>query len=403
MIACQKRLILEPPEGVSWASKMVLNPAMIQHPTRTNEVHMLFRATGPCEELRLSDKPLPYPISLGYGVSYDYGETWDFDFDRPALAPAVKYDKKDIYLPDGRVNYANGCIEDPRLFYFENKLYLSVASRVFPPGPYWEKDDPEQCMPDWVFSDTEIEPAIRDNFTVSVLYKVNLGALSARDYDSAFEYIGPISDPAMGDNRDVFLFPERIMIEGEKRVACLHRPMNPKLYDVGKKLNKPSIFITSANSISDLVAGRVKHHVLAEPEYDWESNRIGASWTPLKLAQGIWMLPYHGKQDSIVGYTQSFMVLEEKRRSIPQIIVRKPARILYANEPWELGTDFPTPCMFTCSGLLINGHRLLMGYGAADQKVGLVEVEMSDLFNALMSTVSDMDYVEDEPVKIGVA
>ncbi len=69
------------------------------------------------------------------------------------------------------VNYANGCIEDPRLFEFEEDIYLSAACRAFPPGPYWEYDDPLQCMPDWVTSESYVfVPAVKEkqhsNFAV---------------------------------------------------------------------------------------------------------------------------------------------------------------------------------------------------------------------------------------------
>jgi beta-1,2-mannobiose phosphorylase / 1,2-beta-oligomannan phosphorylase len=57
----------------------------------------------------------------------------------------LKYEKNELFVDDSfnrkNINYANGCIEDPRLFYFANELYLSIACRVFPPGPYWDHDD----------------------------------------------------------------------------------------------------------------------------------------------------------------------------------------------------------------------------------------------------------------------
>ena len=383
MLDCKKHLILEPPKDCVWASKMVLNPAMIQDPEQENIIHMLFRATGPCENKRLKNKPLPYPISLGYAVSHDYGESWEFDFNRPALAPALKYRREDVIKPDETINYTNGCIEDPRLFYFENRLYLSAACRVFPPGPYWEKDDPRQCMPEWAKDDVNIKRAVRENYTVSVLFKVNLSALAAHDYDSAFEYAGPLHDPEAGDNRDVFLFPERIGISGKKKVVCLHRPMKPAEYLSGTSLSKPSIFIATADSIEQLATDKAEHSVLASPVFEWENNRTGASWPPIKISSGRWLLAYHGKQDSTVGYTQSFMILKEQKDAPPTIEKRCSERLMYASEPWELGTDFPTPCLFTCSGIVIGENKLLMGYGAADQKIGIAETDFTALIDKM--------------------
>ena len=79
------------------------------------------------------------------------------------------------------INYANGCIEDPRLFYFEDELYLSAACRAFPPGPYWDHDDPVQCMPEWALNENhDMGTAVTENSTVTLLFKVNIDALKAK-------------------------------------------------------------------------------------------------------------------------------------------------------------------------------------------------------------------------------
>ncbi|UKI35210.1 MAG: hypothetical protein L6V93_13365 [Clostridiales bacterium] len=44
-----RKCILTPPEGISWASEMVLNPAIIIDP-KTNRTHLLIRTTGPFPE-----------------------------------------------------------------------------------------------------------------------------------------------------------------------------------------------------------------------------------------------------------------------------------------------------------------------------------------------------------------
>ena len=47
----------------------------------------------------------------------------------------------DKLLRNGKMfDYSNGCIEDPRLFYFENQLYLTVACRAFSsPAKSWPR------------------------------------------------------------------------------------------------------------------------------------------------------------------------------------------------------------------------------------------------------------------------
>jgi beta-1,2-mannobiose phosphorylase / 1,2-beta-oligomannan phosphorylase len=113
----------------------------------------------------------------------------------------------------------------------------------------------------------------------------------------------------------------------------------------------------------------------------WEQNRIGASWAPIEISPGEWLFPYHGKQDDKVGYTQSFMILKETANGFPIITHCPSKRLMYASEPWELGGDFAIPCLFTCSGVVLDDGHLLMGYGAADQKIGIAKVPFDYLVN----------------------
>lgn len=393
MINYDKRFVKSPQEGCDWAEKMILNPAIIKDPVNEDTLHMLFRATGPYPGKQIAGKPLPFPIFLGYAVSKDSGETWNFDFETPALAPALEYEKEKLFTHDingnRTINYANGCIEDPRLFYFENKLYLSAACRVFPPGPYWDHDDPVQCMPEWALTeDHGLGRAVTDNTTVSLMYEVDLDALSKRNYENAFSYVCPMHNPDISDDRDVFLFPRKLKIDGKEKVVCIHRPKEPNNYEMGIDIDKPSIFLAAADSFFDLAGDNVERHVLAAPEYEWEKDRVGASWAPIELDNGEWLLPYHAKQDSKVGYTQSFMILKENDSGFPSVIHRPSDRMMFADEAWELDGDFTTPCMFTCSGVKLNSGKLLMGYGAADQKIGIAEVQFDEL----------IEYVRQYPV-----
>lgn len=283
---------LEPVPGCAWAEKMVLNPAIIKDPD-TDDIHMLFRATGPWPQKRREGCHDPYPIFLGYAISKDAGETWDADFSRPALAPALGYDEHELYITDiyGQKvrNYANGCVEDPRIFYIGEELYVSVACRPFPPGPYWlgSQQPPVQTrfeyVPDWIFEGDGEEPfiqAARSNDTVSVLYKLDLDELKQRNYECAFQYVGPLTEGHVSDNRDVFLFPHKMKIRGKWQYVMLHRPMNVLPFEGGVEAGKPSIYLAAAETIADFSSPKALHKLLASPLFDWEENRVGASSPP---------------------------------------------------------------------------------------------------------------------------
>lgn len=392
-IRYSSRPVLEPQPGCEWAEKMVLNPAIVRDPDQASTLHMLFRATGPWPEQLRTGQPMPYPIFLGYAFSLDGGETWEADFSRPALAPKMAYTQRTIKVTDihGKtvVDHANGCIEDPRMFYFEDELYLSVACRMFPPGPYWEHDDPMQCAPEWAAAGKHtLGLAASANITVTVLMKVDLFRLTSKEYQKAFTYVGPLHNPDRGDNRDVLLFPRRLKIDGAYKIVCLHRPKHPAHYDEGKNLKTPSIFLAAADNIADLSSDRARQHVLATGMFDWEADRIGASWTPMEISPGEWLLPYHGKKDSVTGYTQSFMIIREQEHGFPKIVHRCSERIMYASQPWELEGEFTTPCIFTCGGVVVN-DTLTMSYGAADKRIGIATVKFSELLEYIRQFDAD--------------
>lgn len=374
--------LLTPQPDVPWADTMVLNPTLIDEPGE-NRLHMLFRATGPWPSARQSGKPLPYPIFLGYASSIDGGNVWRADFSRPCLTPTLATDLRQLQMIDryGRevVNFSNGCIEDPRLFRLDGKCYMTAACRLFPPGPYWESDVPTQCAPDWANDNKHcLGRAASENVTVAVLFELDVAALAAGNYDEGSRYVTHLTDPELGDNRDVVLFPEKFYIEGKEQYLCLHRPMEPEKYD-GKYVGlSPSIFMAAAEKVEDLASCLAEHRLLARSVFPWEGNRIGASWTPIALGKGEWLLPYHGKQNAEVGYTQSFMILEPGKDGWPSVKHRCSERLMYAQQAWELNGRFHTPCLFTCGGIVRNG-TLIMSYGAADTVVGIAWVNFESL------------------------
>lgn len=377
-----KEPVIEPKEGCSWADTMVLNPALVLDKDG-HTIHMLFRATGPWPQKNLKGISDPYPIFLGYAVSRDGGESFEADFSRPALAPKLAYEEEEIYIEniygEKVINYANGCVEDPRLFEIDGTLYLTVACRMFPPGPYWEGDMRRNNLPDWCLDeDNPIGRLASRNDTVTVLYQVDLDKLIAREYESAFAYIGPLTDGNVTDNRDVFFFPKKFRIHGKEQLLMLHRPDEPDRFAAGAGVHKPSIMLAAGEKFEDFVTDKAEHALLAKGEFDWEEERIGASFPPVDLGNGEWLISYHGKQLPDYGYTQSFMILKEVENEFPVITHRMSERIIYAQQKWELPDKFPCPCIFTTGGVICDG-TLIMGYGAADQKVGIAKVNFEEL------------------------
>ena len=72
------------------------------------------------------------------------------------------------------------------------------------------------------------------------------------------------------------------------------------------------------------------------------------------------------------------MILKESEDDFPKIIHRMSERLIYARQKWELPDKFPCPCIFT-TGAVVAGDELIMGYGAADQKIGIAKVNLKEL------------------------
>lgn len=373
----QEAPILKPLDDVPWASEMILNPAIIRQEGE-RRIHMLFRSSGPGKPF--SGHSDPFPIYLGYAWSEDEGHSWNADWSRPALAPVLAETLDGLYhdISGSReLNYANGCIEDPRLFQIGKDVYLSAACRIFPPGAYWIKDDPLQCVPEWVArGGTLTDRAIRENLTVTVLFHVDLSALAGGDYENAFHYVCALTDPEKSDNRDVFLFPEKLPIGGVPMYVLIHRPKTPESYD--RHYDKPTIFLSCAKELRDMARSPALEEPLAAPLFAWEANRVGGSTPPIRIDETRWLLPYHGKQDDRVGYTQSFFILEETLGGLPVLKNRCATRLFCAEQEWELKGKFSTPCVFTC-GAIRSGEDLLMTYGAADTVCGTASVNFEEL------------------------
>ena len=302
--------------------------------------------------------------------------TWEADFSRPALAPKLTSEPDDLWITNANgervINYANGCIED--------KLYLTAACRMSPPGPYWDHDEPLQCTPSWALTAHEtFGDAATQNLTVNVLFEIDPQKLAQQDYDHCFSYVGPLTYPSRGDNRDAFLFPEKLMINGQSKYVCVHRPRDPWQYPGGKPDQSPAIYLAAAQTLEDLPSDQAFHIPLAQGLLPWEGNRVGGSFPPIRIADNQWLLPYHGKQNDEIGYTQSFMILEQDQDGWPRLKHRCPDRLLYATQNWQHSDRFTIPCIFTCGGVITNDQQLLMSYGAADEVIGTAKTDIHSL------------------------
>lgn len=384
-VVINRRCILKPLSDCPWASEMVLNPGIIRDPD-TGRIHMLVRVSGPVPHKKLDGKPMPFPIFFAYAYSDDNGETYNFDFEKPALSPTLEYDEEKMWIKNGKgkkvPNYVNGCIEDPRFFWIEGECYVAVAGRTFPAGPYWEHDEPTQCMPEWAKKDNS-PIGNQKNVTVTVLYRVDLKALESGNYENAFTYITDLTDWKMGEDRDVFIFPEKMRIDGEMQYVMIHRPHHPDNYK-GITESRPSIVISAAKDLYSFAENATKRKVLYAPQLPWQEEKVGGSTAPIKMEDGRWLFNFHGKKDSDEGYAQSFMILEEVDDEFPRITHLYPEKWIVDREDFEKPRKFKTHCIFFTGAERI-GNVIHISYGAADEYAAVMNLDYEKIVNNLLN------------------
>ena len=384
-IVLWRKKLLSPVENSYWASEMVLNPAIIEDP-KTKRIHMLFRATGPCPQARIEGEPMPYPIFLGYGYSDD-GENFTFDLENPALSPALNYEKEKIYLTNYKgekvPDFTNGCLEDPRLFFVDDVCYMTVACRMFAPGAYWKTDGTGgACIPKWANNKEENPFGTHLNPTVTVLYKVDLDELSNKNYKKAFTYITNLNNPKYGEDRDVVFFSKKMMVDGKECYVMLQRPVTPDTYPEFTA-TKPSMVISAAENFEDFATdNNVKRRLILSPTEPWQDERVGASVPPLEIGEGRWLLNYHGKKDDIEGYGQSFMIFKKVENDIPVIEKISLEKMIGCEAEFEKPSRFTIPCVFF-TGMIFHKGDLLVSYGAADERVGLLKIDYKKLMEKM--------------------
>ncbi|NQU40522.1 MAG: glycosidase [Lentisphaerae bacterium] len=322
--------ILQPLPGSSWENLCVCNPGAWYD---GEQVHLLYRAAPEGDE---------HPIYFGLATSSN-GK----DFERSGPDP--------VFGPlDG--TFEGGCVEDPRIVQFGDTYFVTYATRAYRPGAYYRGTIPlNHYTPDFP---PEAPRAIRENLTRSAL-------AATRDFKSWHRF-GPIT-PAAQDDRDVLLFPERV----DRLFVMLHRPS--EWVGVDYDCSAPSIWLSFSD---DLLSWR-KDHLLATPEADWESKKIGGCTPPLRTEHG-WLMLYHGVDES-QAYHVGAMLLDIENPL--KILGRTAEPILSPEMEYEREGLVPN-VVFPCGNVVINGV-LHVYYGGADRCCALATARLDELVDHL--------------------
>lgn len=229
---------------------------------------------------------------------------------------------------------------------------------------------PENAIEEFGVEDPRITPlAGRFYFTYVAVSRHGPATALASTIDfRAFERHGIIFCP---ENKDVVLFPEPI----DGAFAALHRPV------CGSPFTRPEMWL--ARSPDLLHWGR--HGPLLLPPRDWQSGRVGAGPPPIRVPGGFLAI-YHGNRHpsrpgDVGEYAAGALLLDA---ADPSRVLRSTVEPFLSPELEFERTGFVANVVFP-TGIVEDGERLLVYYGAADTATAVVAYDARELIASLTS------------------
>jgi len=267
-------------------------------------------------------------------------------------------------------------VSDPRVVVVDGRTWLTSISHLrvarSTDGIHFEVEPAPALSPATEFESFGIEdPRITlidgtywINYTAVSPYGIATALASTRDFRT-FERHGIIFPPP---NRDVAIFPESI----GGRYAALHRPMP-------EGVGEPAIWIGWS---ADLKAWG-DHRVVASARPDhWDDGKVGGGAVPLRVRAGghdAWLAVYHGVTRAPIEYSLGALLLDGCDPG--RVIARSREPILRPETTYER-EGFFGGVVFTC-GLLAEGDRVRVYYGAADGVTAVADLSLDAILNGL--------------------
>jgi predicted GH43/DUF377 family glycosyl hydrolase len=165
------------------------------------------------------------------------------------------------------------------------------------------------------------------------------------------------------DNKDVAIFPQKI----NGKYYALNRP-------VSSAFNFMDIWISESG---DLISWGNHKHLMSSRDGYWDNGRVGCSAVPFLIDQG-WLEIYHAS-DKNGKYSLGAALLDKDEPS--KVLARTDKPIMEPEKDYETH-GFYGNVIFNC-GVICEGGKVKIYYGAADTCMGYAHIELSDILGAL--------------------
>ncbi len=264
-------------------------------------------------------------------------------------------------------------IEDSRVFQYKGASYLTSISHMRLARSKDGRNFTIEKVPAMFPGQRDEEYGIEDPRITRIddTYYVNYSAISrtgiatglAKTSDfKKFERLGIIFAP---DNRDVTILPEKV----GGRYVCYHRP-------IAAQFSRADIWMATS---PDLIHWGENRFVMGPNRGRWDGWRVGGGAVPIKSEKG-WLSIYHAA-DADQRYCLGALLtdLEQPER----VIGSAPEPILSPDAPYER-EGFFGKVVFSCGAVAEDDGRVIIYYGAADERVAAAETHLDDLVAACL-------------------
>ena len=339
----EKLGILLEPTHFHFEHKGVFNPAVIEH---NNQLWMLYRATADNGISTWGRCLLETPSSLS---SRDT---------EPYVIPTESYEKMGI--------------EDPRIVILNGSYYITYSAY-----------DGMTARGALMISDDLIHFDRQGILTPQMTYRDFHQCLDACDgLNRKYQRFSRLFHTRAGEetflnmqlwDKDLVFFPKKI----NGQFAFLHR-----IY--------PDIQLVRCDDLADLTYSfwktylfTLRDHIVLSGKYAFESSYIGAGCPPIETEHG-WILIYHGVEDTTDGYVYSAGAALLELHDPTKEISRLPHPLFSPELEWE--REGTTPHVVFPVSTYIQNDELYIYYGAADQRIAVIRLSLTDLINELLAT-----------------
>ena len=340
MIAVKKEGVFLEKTSLRFENEGVLNPAVIAH---DGCIYMYYRAVSKGNYSSIGFCTMKDPFIVD--------ERWDI----PIIFPQHEYESHGV--------------EDPRIVKINDQYYLSYtaydginamgALAVSKDLIHWEKMG--IIVPQVSYLEFSHLAESKSPLNEKYLRYNERGQVQQKQGKKVLMW-----------DKNVLFFPRKI----DGKFCFLHRI-------------KPDIQFVAFDSFEDLTLPFWQHYflhmdnnIVIAPKFEHEVSYVGGGCPPIETTEG-WLLIYHGVWDSVNGYVYNACASLLDLNNPQKEIARLPYPLFKPEEEWELRGEVNNVCFPT--GTVLIDDKLFIYYGAADERIAVATMSISELVKELLS------------------